>query len=176
MQVQEYLEAVARLYRERGFVNPVQNLRVKKVVKSMKIIETKEKKTEWLQDPFQLEVLRYYYDNPLKGTDPVIWCRDLILVALDFCMIQRPEVLYKLKIKNVEEISGLFWLRIRKAKNNPFVNRRFVLFEPTRSKICSVRLLGKYLKVKLFTPCNEPLFLLKKEEEMSVVLISLVVK
>lgn len=56
--------------------------------------------------------------------------------------MHRPGELCKLKLKDVEEKSGLFWVRIRKAKNDLFANGRFVPFEPTGSKICPVRLLS----------------------------------
>lgn len=82
MQVQEYLGAIARLHKEKGFDNPVQDLRVKEVVRGMRLIGVKEKEVDWLWDPFPLEALRNYYDNSPRNVDPIIWCRDLALVAL----------------------------------------------------------------------------------------------
>lgn len=90
--------------------------------------------------------------------------------------MRRPGELSKLKVKDVEERSGLVWVRIRRSKSDPFANGKFVPVEPTGSRICPVRLLNKYLRVRPETSSDESLFLSIKRVEMSVAAISAVIK
>lgn len=175
-QVQEYFGAIVRVHKKNGFSNLVNDFRVKEVVRGIKLVGAQGKEANWPRDSFPIEALRKYHDSPPEKVNLVIWCRDLALVALGFHTMRRPGELGKLKVKDVEERSGLVWIRIRKSKNDPFANRRFVPVEPTESRICLIQLLNKYLRVRLSTSCDEPLFLSNKKGEMSVAAISSVIK
>ncbi|CAG8833966.1 17700_t:CDS:2, partial [Racocetra persica] len=121
-RIQEYLGAILRLHKGRGLKSPTEDYRVKKVVRGIKLLRAHDQDAVWPRDPFPLEALRQYHDNPSEKVDPVIWC---------FRTMRRPGELCKLRKNDVERKSGLVWLRVRKTKNDPFANRKFVPIEPS---------------------------------------------
>lgn len=106
-QVHKYLSALGRMQKEKGLENPVEDFRIKEVVRGIKLLRAQDHDAEWPRDPFPLEALRWCHDNPPEKVNLIMWCRDLVLVAIGFRMMQRPGELCKLRLKDVERRSGL---------------------------------------------------------------------
>lgn len=73
-RVQEYLGVIVRVYREKGFKNPVEDFRMREVVMGMGLVRAQGEEADWSRDPFPLEALRKYHDILPEKVDLVeIW-------------------------------------------------------------------------------------------------------
>ncbi|RIB09489.1 hypothetical protein C2G38_2044278 [Gigaspora rosea] len=104
--MQKYLEAISRMHKEKGLKNLVEDFRIREVVRGIKLLKAQDRDMEWPWDPFPLEALKRYHDNPLEKVDLLIWYKNLALVVIGFCTMRRPEELYNLILKYVEKRSG----------------------------------------------------------------------
>ncbi|RIA99839.1 hypothetical protein C2G38_2237325 [Gigaspora rosea] len=99
------------------FKSPVEDFRVREVLRGIKLVGAQGKEANWPRNPVLIEALK-----------------------------KRPGELSKLRVKDVEERSGLVWIKIRMSKSDSFANGKFVPVEPTgRMSVAAISAVIKHM-------------------------------
>ena len=175
-QAREHSTAIARHHLLRALPDPTKDFRVKQLLRAIHKEVTHNKVPQWPRDPLPVEALRNYHFHAPDNTDPVLWCRDIALVALGLRTMRRPSELCNLNLDDLKWDGSRLWLQIKHSKTDIFANGKFLPIENTQSPTCPLSLLAAYLRVRPTTSHQAPLFLAKNGNRMSPGAISSVVK